>query len=137
MTLQFEHREADTTARSARRVALGTNSALARAFDDQRTGARVGVPDRQSRLVFWRVVPAARSSGVGKLDDYDALRLGAALEQLGPTTAREETPTILRDAGAGEGPVGLVSSRVGDLDLGNEIGRHVVLLWANVGVFTA
>src|SRR6266852_5655759 len=105
------------------------NAALAGAFDNQRSAARVGQPERQRRLVFGRIVPAAGGSGVGKLDDHDALRLGAALEQLGLPAARDEAPAILRDAGAGERPVRLVSGRIGNLDLDDEIGGPVFLLW--------
>src|SRR5215204_4203938 len=58
------------------------------------------------------------------LDDDGALRLGAALDQLGGAAPRYESPAVLRERRRHAGAVRLVRTRVGDFDLGDEISRH-------------
>src|SRR5581483_5163744 len=61
---------------------------------------------------------------VGELDNDDPLRLRPAFDQLGLAAAADETAAVLLDAGAGERAIGVVGGRIGDLDLGEDIGGH-------------
>ena len=58
------------------------------------------------------MVPTLDRGGIGEFENDDALWFGLALDQLRLSAAGDEAPAILRDAGAGERAIGLVSGRV-------------------------
>src|SRR6266478_125742 len=103
-------------------------SKLAHAFDDEGTAGRVGEPGRQYFLVFRRIVPALHRRDVGEFEDDHPFRLRSAFGQFGSTAPGQVAAAILCDGGGNRRPIGLVPGGVGNVDFGDEIGRHVCLL---------
>ena len=101
---------------------------LAGALDQHHPAAGGRLADLQRCLVFLGVVPAPRRVGVGEFDDDHPLRLGRAFEQISLAAAHQITAAETRDAGRGQRAVGFVSSGIGDLDFGEYVGGHRILL---------
>src|SRR4051812_45587270 len=118
---------ADPALNTRRQKGGGFGLGGSEALDDEGAGFRIVQPPGQDLLVLRRVVPALHRGGVGEFKDDDALRFRAALDEPDGAAARQKPAAILRNRRGHGGTVIRHRLHVGDIEIDNEIGRHVPL----------
>ena len=103
---------------------LDDGSSALHAFDGEQSARRSPLADGHQPLVIGRVVKGAQVRHVGKLQDHLALRNARAFQHRDSATAHQVAPAVRGNQVGYLGAVGVVGGKVGDFDVGIDVGGH-------------
>src|SRR5215475_6367245 len=107
-------------------LASPASSCRLHAFQSEQPPFRVLETMRKDFLVFGRLVPTVKTSGVGKFEDDDDLWFRPTFDELGvgAGTTHQVAPAVLGNSVADCGHIWLQSLPVGDLRVPNYVVCH-------------